>query len=78
MEVIVYLLEEMFKSESDLLKVFEKSISFLKGSYVILMFYKRVKESFFYVKFSLFLVVGKGKEGVFFVFSLSVLVFKVD
>lgn len=78
MEVIVYLLEEMFKSESDLLKVFEKSISFLKGSYVILMFYKRVKESFFYVKSSLFLVVGKGKEGVFFVFSLSVLVFKVD
>lgn len=78
MEVIVYLLEEMFKSESDLLKVFEKSISFLKGSYVILMFYKRVKESFFYVKFFLFLVVGKGKEGVFFVFSLSVLVFKVD
>lgn len=77
-EVIAHLLEETLKSESDLLKAFEKSISLLKGSYAILMLHKRAKESLFYAKSSSPLVVGKGKDGVFFASSLSVLAPKVD
>lgn len=46
-EVIAHLLEETLKSESDLLKAFEKSISLLKGSYAVLMLHKRAKESLF-------------------------------
>ncbi len=77
-EVIAHLLEETLKSESDLLKAFEKSISLLKGSYAVLMLHKRAKESLFYAKSSSPLIVGKGKEGVFFASSLSVLAPKVD
>ncbi|WP_027326955.1 glutamine--fructose-6-phosphate transaminase (isomerizing) [Helicobacter pametensis] len=68
-EVIVHLFEEYLKECGDALRAFEMSVAELKGAYAILLITQKEPNKIFYAKNASPLIVGRGKEGVFFASS---------
>lgn len=68
-EVIVHLFEENLKSGLDTFEAFKQTIGALKGAYAILLITKREPDRIFYAKNASPLIIGLGKDGVYFASS---------
>ncbi|PAF49483.1 glutamine--fructose-6-phosphate aminotransferase [Helicobacter sp. 12S02232-10] len=77
-EVIVRLFEEHLKDTKNPFKAFQKTIASLKGAYAILLISKESPDKIFYAKSGSPLIIGKGKEDVFFASSDAPLIGYAD
>ncbi len=73
-EVIVHLFEENLRACEDSFEAFKKTIAFCKGAYAILLITKKDPTRIFYAKNGSPLIIGKGKEGIYFASSDSPLI----
>ncbi len=69
-EVIVHLFEKFIKEGFSSKEAFKKTISLLKGAFAILLITKNDKESIYFAKNAVPLIIGKSKDGEIF-FSSS-------
>lgn len=65
-EVIVHLFESMLESSITPLEAFTKTIKELKGAYAILLITQKSPNEIFYAKNGSPLIIGKGKDGIYF------------
>ncbi len=77
-EIIVHLFEENLKSLQDPKLAFEATISKFKGAFAILLITKVAPDRIFYAKNAAPLIIGKGKDGIYFGSSDAPLIGLVD
>ncbi len=77
-EVIVHLFEENLKSIHDPSEAFKQTAATLKGAYAILLITKVAPDRIFYAKNAAPLIIGKGKDGIYFGSSDAPLIGLVD
>ncbi|RAX57189.1 glutamine--fructose-6-phosphate transaminase (isomerizing) [Helicobacter monodelphidis] len=65
-EVIVRLFEELLSQHKEPLEAFKATIQNLQGAYAILLITKQAEGQIFYAKKGSPLIIGKGKDGVYF------------
>lgn len=65
-EVIVHLFEENLKNTQDSYEAFKTTVARLKGAYAILLISKISPDRIFYAKNGSPLVIGEGKDGIYF------------
>lgn len=68
-EIIVHLFEEILKTTPDPLAAFTQMLSRLKGAYAILLITKLSPNRIYYAKLGSPLIIGKGKDGIYFASS---------
>jgi len=77
-EVIVHLFEECLKTEKNPAIAFKETISKLKGAFAILLISKVSSDRIFFAKNGSPLIVGRGKDGIYFASSDASLIGLVD